>query len=171
LLVLLGNPLIGIFYVPIFFFWFAPWTANYAKEHNRSTDWGYLFGFLGLVFIIIYWVYVSVTTDPGSSPVIASHEPIAPGTASVILVSLVYTALSLAYAQADRGIGFTVVYLLAGFMMWAIFLYIVHWLISRLHPGSSGWGIVLWAVVLLAASLVIMVILGVCIEVFGGGTG
>lgn len=66
LLGILGSPIIGIIGALIGYFWFAPWTANFGKEHNRSINWAYFFGFLGLITIALYWVYVKLTRDPNS---------------------------------------------------------------------------------------------------------
>jgi hypothetical protein len=63
-LVIIGNPIAGIIGALVGYFWFAPWTATFAKEHNRNKNWGYFFGFLGLIPLAIYWVYVKLTQDP-----------------------------------------------------------------------------------------------------------
>ena len=61
---IIGNFIGGIVFAIIDYFWFAPWTANFAKEHNRSKNWAYFYGFLGFIVIGIYWVYVKLTRDP-----------------------------------------------------------------------------------------------------------
>lgn len=64
LLAIIGNPIVGIIGALIGYFWLAPWAANFAKEHNRSKNWAYFYGFLGFLTLGIYWVYVKLTRDP-----------------------------------------------------------------------------------------------------------
>lgn len=63
-LAILGNPIVGIIGALIGYFWLAPWAANFAKEHNRSKNWAYFYGFLGFLPLGIYWVFVKLTRDP-----------------------------------------------------------------------------------------------------------
>jgi len=60
-----GSPIGVVIGSIIGYFWLAPWTANLAKEHNRSINWAYSFGFFfSFLGCGIWWIYVKLTTDP-----------------------------------------------------------------------------------------------------------
>jgi hypothetical protein len=60
-----GNIIGAIIGFLIVYYWFGPWTFNFAKEHNRNVSWAYFYVTIGsLLALLVYYVWVKLTKDP-----------------------------------------------------------------------------------------------------------
>jgi uncharacterized membrane protein YeaQ/YmgE (transglycosylase-associated protein family) len=164
-LVILGNPIAGIVGALVGYFWFAPWTANLAKEHNRSINWAYFYGFLfSLIGCGIYWLYVTLTKDPSVSPNSVHHRDTTIGEWIVLILSLIFALFATFSQPINGGIASIFGAFIGSFAILLIILYIVYWLITKLFPKSKYWSIVLWIIAIVGIPVVLII---VAVFIFG----
>ncbi len=160
-LAILGNFIAGIIGALIGYFWLAPWAANFAKEHNRSINWGYFFGFLGPLSCVIYWLYVKLTTDPLAPSNSSHHNETTIGEWVVLALSLIYAFIATFSGSTNGSIANTLGVFIGSFILSLIVLYIIYWIIGKLSPGSKNWSFIVWILAMIGIPLLIFIIVAV----------
>ncbi len=157
-LAILGNPIAGIIGALIGYFWLAPWAANFAKEHNRSVNWGYFFGFLGPLSCVIYWLYVKFTTDPLVPSNSSHHNETTIGEWVVLALSLIYAFIATFSGSTNGSIANTLGVFIGSLILSLIVLYIIYWIIGKLSPGSKNWGFIVWILAMIGIPVVLIIV-------------
>jgi hypothetical protein len=72
ILELFTNPLFAIISALAGWYWWAPYLAKYAKQHNKNPTWAFFIGAMfGIPGILVYWIYVWIVGDN-----IIEHAPV-----------------------------------------------------------------------------------------------
>jgi len=159
LLALLGSPGYGIIGALIGYFWLGPWAATFAKEHNRSINWAYFYGFcFAFLGCGLYWVYVKMTRDPIAPSNNLRRKDTTVGEWIVLVLSLIYALLATLSEPITEGISDVLEFFLGTFIISLIVLFVVYWIITKLYPKSNYWGIISWILSLLSITVVLIIV-------------
>jgi MFS family permease len=157
-LAILGNFIAGIIGALIGYFWLAPSAANFAKEHNRSINWGYFFGFLGPLSCVVYWLYVKLTTDPLVPSNSSYQNETTIGEWLVLTISLIYAFIATFSGSTNGSIANILGVFMGSFILSLIVLFVIYWIITKLYPKSKYWGIISWILAILGITVVLIIV-------------
>lgn len=165
---LLENPAVGVIGMALGFFAFGSWAVNIAKEHNRSINWAYFWGFCGLLTLGLYWVYVAkLSKDPASPPPVARSGKTLPGEWAVLGLSLVFAAIIAVSESTSKGIAENISSFVGVLVIMLIIVYLIYLVIGRLSAASAGWGGIAWVVAIAGVSLAIFFLAVLAVPVLG----
>jgi len=159
LLALLGNPAVGVMGALLGYFWLGPWAAAFAKEHNRSVNWAYFYGFVfAFLGCGLYWVYVKITTDPIAPLSNPQRKDATVGEWIVLVLSLVYALIVTFSEPTKEGISSVLDVFLGSFIISLIVLFVIYWIIAKLFLKSKNWGIISWILAIVAIPVVLIIV-------------
>ncbi|MFA5103246.1 MAG: hypothetical protein WC525_08835 [Candidatus Thermoplasmatota archaeon] len=92
------------------------------------------------------------------------------GEGVAIVLSLIYAVLATVSETYDTS-GLIVRKFIIVFVFICLYLCVIYWIITKIHPKSNNWGIALWVIALIVIPILIAIIMAVISTfLFGLGT-